>query len=314
MIQNNLKKIISIWKFSRPHTIIGTIVSISALFLILNREIYNLWMFLDANFIFTLISCLGCNLYITGINQIYDIEIDKINKPKLPLITGELSLLEAKKIVLLGLLISLGFAFFQSIYFGGLIAFIAIIGTLYSIPQVRLKKYHFWAATCIALVRGPLVNIGIYFHFYHTEYGFPIKIKPEIILLTLVITAFSVGIAWFKDIPDTEGDKKFKINTLSVKLSKKKALIMGITLVSFAYLSCIFFAFFPNVIGLKLGLGPIKAISQKIIFGLFQIINFLFLLGMSVKLNLENPTKVKQFYMIYWVLFFLEYISFAIMW
>lgn len=271
-------------------------------------------MFLDANFIFTLISCLGCNLYITGINQIYDIEIDKINKPNLPLITGELSLLEAKKIVLLGLLTSLGFAFFQSIYFGGLITFIAGIGTLYSIPQVRLKKYHFWAATCIALVRGPLVNIGIYFHFYHTEYGFPIRIKPEIVLLTMVITAFSVGIAWFKDIPDTEGDKKFKINTLSVKLSKKKALVLGISLVSIAYFICIFFAFFPNFFGWSLGPDPIKTMSPKITFGIFQLVNFLFLLTLSVKLNLENPSKVKQFYMTYWVLFFLEYISFAIMW
>ena len=309
-----MKKIFSIWKFSRPHTIIGTIVSISALFLILNREIFNPWMFLDANFIFTLISCLGCNLYITGINQIYDIEIDKINKPNLPLITGELSLLEAKKIVLLGLLTSLGFAFFQSIYFGGLIAFIATIGTLYSIPQIHLKKYHFWAATCIALVRGPLVNIGIYFHFYHTEYGFPITIKPAIMLLSLVITAFSVGIAWFKDIPDTEGDKKFKINTLSVILSKKKALRLGITIVSFAYLTCIFFAFFPNFFRFSLGIDTMIPIAPKISFGIFQLMNLLFLLGMSIKLNLENPSKVKQFYMTYWVLFFLEYISFAILW
>ncbi len=309
-----MKKILSIWKFSRPHTIIGTIVSVGALFFILNREIFNPWIFLDANFIFTLISCLGCNLYITGINQIYDIEIDKINKPNLPLITGELSLLEAKKIVLLGLLTSLGFAFFQSVYFGGLIAFITTIGTLYSIPQVRLKKYHFWAATCIALVRGPLVNLGIYFHFHQAEYGFPIKIKPEILLLTLVITAFSVGIAWFKDIPDTEGDKKFKINTLSVKLSKKKALILGVTLVSMAYLSSILFAFFPNFFGLIYSLDKTQPHSQKIAFGVFQLMYLLFLWAMSVKLDLENPAKVKQFYMIYWVLFFLEYISFAILW
>ena len=35
----------------------------------------------------------GClaNLYIVGINQLSDIEIDKVNKPYLPLASGELS-------------------------------------------------------------------------------------------------------------------------------------------------------------------------------------------------------------------------------
>jgi len=31
------------------------------------------------------------NLYITGLNQVTDVEIDKVNKPYLPIASGELS-------------------------------------------------------------------------------------------------------------------------------------------------------------------------------------------------------------------------------
>jgi len=31
------------------------------------------------------------NLYITGLNQLYDIELDRVNKPTLPLAAGDMS-------------------------------------------------------------------------------------------------------------------------------------------------------------------------------------------------------------------------------
>lgn len=304
----------TIWKFSRPHTIIGTIVSITTLYFIADKSNQQYHFLQSITYLTTLLSCLCCNLYITGINQIYDIELDKINKPNLPLVTGELSKTSAKKIVLLALLGSLYFSFIQNYYFGGLIALIAIIGSAYSIPPIRLKKYHFWAATCIALVRGPLVNLGVYFHFYFTKHSFPIQINSEIILLTLVITAFSVGIAWFKDIPDADGDSQFKINTLTVKLSKNHALKYGLALVSFAYLLTILVAFFPKLFIINLSPDPITIPNQKIIFGAFQIINWGTLILLGLRLDVNNQIQVKKFYMIYWGLFFLEYFSFAILW
>ena len=38
-----------------------------------------------------LIPALLMNVYIVGLNQIYDIDIDKVNKPYLPLASGEFS-------------------------------------------------------------------------------------------------------------------------------------------------------------------------------------------------------------------------------
>jgi len=39
-----------------------------------------------------LVPALLMNVYIVGFNQIYDIDIDKVNKPYLPLASGEFSL------------------------------------------------------------------------------------------------------------------------------------------------------------------------------------------------------------------------------
>ena len=47
------------------------------------------------------------NLYITGLNQVTDIEIDKVNKPYLPIAAGDLSKKNGIFIVLASLLASL---------------------------------------------------------------------------------------------------------------------------------------------------------------------------------------------------------------
>ncbi len=306
-----MKNLKILWKFSRPHTIIGTIVSVTSLFVISNQIQGIGYLQNWGVLIVTLMSCLGCNLYITGLNQIYDVELDKINKPNLPIASGELSSADAKKIAIVSLSIALFCSYIQNFYFGGLVTSIAIIGSLYSIPPVRLKKYHFWAATAISIVRGPLVNIGIYIHFYYTTHGLPITFNSEIILLTFIITAFSIGIAWFKDIPDYEGDKLFNINTLSVKLSKKKTLQLGLIMVSSAYIISIIYAFYPEFCGLNLSPDAMNVPSKKITFGIFQTICLGIICIPGLTLNADNQTSVKRFYMLYWVMFFLEYLGFV---
>ncbi len=306
-----MKKIISIWKFSRPHTIIGTTVSIITLYLLSSKIGNQSLGIVPLDLIFTLISCLGCNIFITGLNQIYDIEIDRLNKPNLPLVSGDLSMAEAKKIVTLSLMISLLFAFFQSIYLGGLISLIAFIGAVYTMPPIRLKRFHLWAAISISIVRGPLVNLGIFCHFYMVRFGLPIQLNADILLLTAFITVFSIGIAWFKDIPDVEGDEKNNIQTLSVKYSKQKALTGGLLLVGLVYILSIFIAFYP-LLSQWLGIDYVFSLkSNHFLFGLYHILAFGFFVYSGIKVNIHNQTEIKKFYMTYWILFFLEYLAFA---
>ena len=87
------------WEFTRPHTIIGTTITVVTLFLI---SIGNISLIVDKDIlilVLTLISCLLANVYIVGLNQYYDVEIDKVNKPYLPLASGDLSFKNARIMV-----------------------------------------------------------------------------------------------------------------------------------------------------------------------------------------------------------------------
>ena len=92
-----------------------------------------------------------------GINQIYDVEIDTVNKPYLPIAAGELQPLLAWAFILLlagsGLWIA-------ATRFGSLISSLYALGlglgTVYSVPPLRLKRFAVPAFLIIATVRVSL--------------------------------------------------------------------------------------------------------------------------------------------------------------
>lgn len=65
-------------RFTRPHTIIATAIQVISLFWIAGGS----QVFAPTNLgpvLLTLITCLALNIYIVGLNQITDVEIDRIN-------------------------------------------------------------------------------------------------------------------------------------------------------------------------------------------------------------------------------------------
>src|ERR671931_652916 len=77
-----------LWRFSRPHTLIGTSLSIVSLYAIaasVGRASS------AADLIWTLLAGACVNVFIVGINQLEDVEIDRLNKPWLPIAAGDLS-------------------------------------------------------------------------------------------------------------------------------------------------------------------------------------------------------------------------------
>jgi UbiA prenyltransferase family len=104
----------SLWKFSRPHTIIGTTLSVLGIYFI-TTGIYNQTI-PPISLIGAWVACILGNIYIVGLNQLEDIEIDKINKPHLPLAAGEFSISTGKAIVISCGIFALLIAFSQSPY------------------------------------------------------------------------------------------------------------------------------------------------------------------------------------------------------
>ena len=70
-----------LWRFTRPHTLIGSALAIPSIFL-LAAPTYNSFFTLRTlvALVYAAVPSLLMNLYITGLNQITDVEIDKINK------------------------------------------------------------------------------------------------------------------------------------------------------------------------------------------------------------------------------------------
>ena len=278
------------WKFSRPHTIIGTSLSVLGLYLIVfgsNHQALH-----PALLIAPWIACICGNIYIVGLNQLEDIAIDKINKPHLPLASGEFSIGQGRAIVFLTGLIAIAVAAFQTPYLLGMVGLSLAIGTLYSLPPVRLKRFPFWASLCIFTVRGAIVNLGLFLHF---NQGFPIPAR--VWALTLFILVFTFAIAIFKDMPDTEGDRQYNIRTFTLRLGQRPVFNLARAVLSACYLSIVAIAFFLPAVNI-----PFLILSHLTALGSMWL--------RGHKIDLQEKTEVTRFYQFIWKLFFLEYLIF----
>ncbi|NRB08510.1 MAG: homogentisate phytyltransferase [Richelia sp.] len=296
-IQNSINWLYSFWKFSRPHTIIGTTLSVWGLYLIgISLFSYHSLLSLLSPLVCWL-ACLCGNVYIVGLNQLQDVEIDKINKPHLPLASGEFTLEIGKRIVATTGILALVLAGIQSPFLLGMVGISLAIGTAYSVPPIRLKRFPFWAALCIFTVRGAIVNLGLFLHFswvWQQKQNIP----PSVWLLTLFIIVFTFAIAIFKDIPDLEGDRQYNISTFTIKLGQKAVFNLARWVIIFCYLGMITAVFLP-----QMGVNHLFAVISH---GLLLVVMW----WRSWNVNLEEKAEIASFYQFIWKLFFLEYLLF----
>lgn len=296
-----MKALTVLWKYSRPHTVIGTVISIVTLYFIVctHRELECL------SYLFIALSIgITCNLFIVGINQIADVEIDRINKPMLPIPSGALSVNRAKIIVMSALSVSLSLALCVSPYLFGLVAMAAGIGWAYSMPPFYLKRHHVSAALAIATVRGVILNAGGFLVFNHLVNG-TLEMPHNVKILTLFIFTFSIVISWFKDLADIEGDAKYNINTLAISYSPKVALISGHVLVTLAYLFTIYMK------GVEYFSTETPTFNTKVLlFGHVILLEFFITNIFTIKLS--EPQSIHKFYQRFWWFFFAEYVLYLV--
>ena len=226
----------AVWKFVRPHTIRGTLLGTTAIVarqLLANPELFNQALVPKA--LMGLLALLLGNGYIVGINQVYDVEIDKVNKPYLPLASGELSSGTAVAIcaafaILGGGIVAVNFEPLIT----GLYAFGLFLGTLYSVPPMRLKRSPWAAFIIIAIVRGVLLNFGVH-HATTAAIGLPFVWSPPIMFITTFVTVFAICISICKDLSDIEGDKQEGIKTFATEIGAAGIAYLGSGLLVFNY-------------------------------------------------------------------------------
>lgn len=202
----------ALYKFTRPHTIRGTILAsiagtTRALLDTPGAIATARWGILLPRAFVGMIALLLGNAFIVGINQIYDEGIDKLNKPFLPVASGEMSPRFAWAAVLTSGVLGplLVRKFFPPLLFK-LYALGIFLGGIYSVPPIRTKQNPILAGLTIATVRGFLLNFGVYYAV-KDAIGATFTWSPKVAFIARFMTLFATVIAVTKDLPDIEGDK-----------------------------------------------------------------------------------------------------------
>jgi homogentisate phytyltransferase/homogentisate geranylgeranyltransferase len=159
----------------------------------------------------TWIACLGANVAIVGVNQIIDVDIDRVNKPDLPLPAGLITSHQAWLITAISAVVGLSLSALADIYLLAVVSLSLLIGFAYSVPPLRWKRYALWAGIAIIAVRGSIVNLGLFWHFTGR-----VHLPPVIAMITMFMVIFGLVIALAKDAPDTTGDRAFGIQTVAL--------------------------------------------------------------------------------------------------
>jgi len=277
-----------LWRFSRPHTIVGTALSVLGLWAIAAAALALAppWWDLLA----TLAAGLTVNVAIVGINQITDVEIDKVNKPYLPIAAGLLSPHGAKAIVIACCVIPLAMALTQGPHETLAVAAALAVGAAYSLPPARLKRFPVAASLCISGVRSLAVNLGVYWHFAG-------RIDGPVWALCLFVLPFSVAIAVLKDVPDLEGDRRYSIRTFTVRLGPERVFRIGMAALLTAYAGMIVVA------------PPLLADdANPVVLAVGHAAALAVLLYWARSANPRHHTEFTRFYMRVWALFFVEYL------
>lgn len=306
---------IVLWRFSRPHTLIGSALAIPALHILAADSLQAAFTVQTAQAaLYAMVPSLLMNLYITGLNQITDVEIDKINKPDLPIAAGILSKPTAIWTVVIALVASLIMGVASPVYSTqGLNVALwgsGILGTLYSLEPARLKRFPLLAAFCIVAVRGTIINAGFFAHARQAAFGDAgatvwncLLTNTKCFRSSLFFAVFGVVIALMKDVPDVKGDQQSNVRTFSVRIGQKR----------------IFHAMRRLLSGLFVGVsvGFIRAVPAAtdrvtaLCRGVTAAVSLV--AAWSVRKEAENvdPEDSKQvysFYMHLWKLFYLSYL------
>lgn len=287
---------VALWRFARPHTVIGTVLSVGGLWAIAIAEGGTVAV---APLVLAWAACLAANVYIVGLNQLTDLAIDRINKPELPLPSGQMSVRTGRVVVGTGLVLSVVLAWAAGPWLLAAVLLSDAIGTAYSLPPIRLKRFATWAAACIFVVRGVVVNVIIFVHF-HAVLGGRTDVPASVWVLTAFVVVMALVIAWLKDVPDMEGDRAFGIRTLSLSLGARRVFGLGVGALAAAYVGMMV----AGVVGVPRVDGRALVIGHGLLLAVALLAAW--------RVDVADRRQVRRFYLTVWVLFFAEYIVFPL--
>nr|AUM57454.1 putative prenyltransferase [Arachis hypogaea] len=276
-------------KFSRFYAFIAMVVGSLSTSLLAVDNLTELYPTFFNGFLQCMAAYFFMHLYIVGINQLADLEIDKINKPYLPLASGNYSFRTAVITVTSFLFTGFGIAWMigsKPLLWTIFASFVLMSAYSVNLPLLRWKK------STILTVMGNTLSMVISFNlgpFYHMKTHVLKKAAtfPRSLLFAVVVMSmYYIVIALTKDIPDIEGDKEAGLQTLAVRLGPKTVFWSSVLLLEMAYGAAI-------IIGAS---SPF--LWSKIFVVLSHAIMALFVWYRSTLVDLSNKDSLQAFYML----------------
>ncbi|KAM6542523.1 hypothetical protein CsatB_006970 [Cannabis sativa] len=187
----------------------------------------------------SLMVILSVNLCTNIINQITDLDIDRINKPDLPLASGEMSIetawIMSIIVALTGLILTIKLncgPLFISLYCVSI-----LVGALYSVPPFRWKQNPNTAFSSyfMGLV---IVNFTCYYAS-RAAFGLPFEMSPPFTFILAFVKSMGSALFLCKDVSDIEGDSKYGISTLATRYGAKNITFLCSGIVLLTYVSAI---------------------------------------------------------------------------
>jgi 4-hydroxybenzoate polyprenyltransferase len=158
-----------------------------------------------------------------ALNQIYDLEIDRVNKPKRPLTSGRLTIAQAWRFTNVTYVLALILAWLVAPH-GRHECFwlvvVAVVCTyIYSVPPLRTKRLGIWANVTIAIPRGVLLKVAGW-----SSVKTIVGVEPWYI--GAIFGLFLLGATTTKDFADMEGDRRGGCRTLPIQYGVRRAAWM----------------------------------------------------------------------------------------
>jgi geranylgeranylglycerol-phosphate geranylgeranyltransferase len=205
------------------------------------------------------------------INDYYDIEIDKINRPERPIPRGSISLKQAKILWVITILIGIILSIIHSLLFniGFLVPIIVVFMTFIGWFYAAWGKKSGFIGNIIV---GISFSIGLIYGAMLNNSGIPLYIYYFFLTSFFLLLSREV----IKGCEDVEGDKKEGVKTLAIRIGIKKSTNVAMI---FAVVAVVFYILpYFTVINQLLFL-------ISMIFGLAVVI---FAIILMLKGNLEN--------------------------
>lgn len=209
------------WEFSRPFTLLlpalgmlsGGIIAVGA-----DPPTSMSWM-VGFNLIVGTLMATVLNGFSNGLNQIYDLDVDRMNKRERPLPSGRITLLQAWTMTLGFLVLALALAWSVNLQCFLLALSAAALTTVYSVPPLRTKTRGVLANLTIALPWGLLLKVAGWSCVKTVA-------RSEPWYIGMIFGLFLLGASSIKDFADMEGDRAGGCRTLPILYGVRAAAWM----------------------------------------------------------------------------------------